>query len=388
MSNDSGPKIPVAKPTLGPEEEAEVLAALRSGWITQGPRVLEFERRFAAAVGAKEAVAVTNGTVALFLGLHVLGIGAEDEVIVPSLSFIATANAIRHTGATPVFAEVDPRTYNLDSRSVESVVSARTRAILVVHQLGLPADLDALGAIAARHELPVVEDAACAVGSRHRGQPIGSGANLACFSFHPRKVITTGEGGMLTTSDPAMAARLRILRHQGMTVSDLERHRSSRVITETYDEVGYNFRLSDLHAAVGLAQLGKLDALLQRRRAIAARYDAAFYDHPTVVPPYLPDYADPNYQSYIVRLRGASAARRNAFLDAMGRRGVATRRGLMAIHLEACYGGAPRASSLRHTEEADAQTVVLPIHGELQAEEQRRVIRAVEESLGESETAS
>ena len=387
MSADSGPKIPVARPTLGPEEEAEVLAALRSGWITQGPRVLEFERRFAAAVGAKEAIAVTNGTVALFLGLHVLGIGAEDEVIVPSLSFIATANAIRHTGATPAFAEVDPRTYNLDSRSVESVVSARTRAILVVHQLGLPADLDALAAIAAKHGLSVVEDAACAVGSRHRGQPIGSGANLACFSFHPRKVITTGEGGMLTTSDPAMAARLRILRHQGMSVSDLERHHASRVITETYDEAGYNFRLSDLHAAVGLAQLRKLDALLQRRRAIAARYDAAFDGHPTVVPPHVPDYADPNYQSYIVRLRGASAARRNAFLDAMGRRGVATRRGLMAIHREACYAGAPRATSLRHTEEADAQTVILPMHGELQTEEQRRVIRAVEESLEESEAA-
>jgi dTDP-4-amino-4,6-dideoxygalactose transaminase len=380
------PRIPVALPSFDEEEERAVRDVLRSGWVTQGPRVAEFERRFAAVVGAAEAVAVSSGTTALFLALHALGIRPGDEVIVPSLSFIASANAIVHCGATPVFADVDPRTYNLDPEAVAGAVTARTRAVLVVHQLGMPADLDLLQAVAARHGLHVVEDAACAVGARWRGRPVGSSGNLAAFSFHPRKVLVTGEGGMITTSDPALAARLRRLRHQGMSVSDVERHQADRVILEEYPEIGWNFRLSDLHAAVGLVQLGKLDRFLAARRAAAARYAAALRDLAPVELPFTPPGAEPNWQSYIVRLRGAGRAGRDRVLDEMHRRGVATRRGLMASHREPCYRGADppgrTAGSLPHTEAAADETMILPVYTDLTEDDQHRVVAALRDAVG------
>jgi dTDP-4-amino-4,6-dideoxygalactose transaminase len=353
--------IPVAKPCFDAEEERLVLEVLRSRWVTQGPRVEEFERRFAEAVGAAEAVAVSSCTSALFLALHVLGIGPGDEVVVPSLSFIASANAIVHAGATPVFADVERRTYNLDPRAVAAAIGPRTRAILVVHQLGLPADLARLEAVARERGVAVVEDAACAVGSKLDGRPIGSSANLACFSFHPRKILVTGEGGMIVTRDAQLAARLRRLRHQGMSVSDLERHRSQQPLPETYPEIGYNFRLSDLHAALGIAQLAKLAGFLARRRQLAARYDAALAELPGVEAPFAPPGAEPSHQSYIVRLRDADAARRNFVLGELQRRGVSTRRGLMASHLEPCHAGARVGGPLPETELAAAQTLLLPI---------------------------
>jgi dTDP-4-amino-4,6-dideoxygalactose transaminase len=375
--------IPLAKPCFGREEEEALVEALRSGWVSQGPRVAEFEERFAAAVDAPEAVAMSSGTTALFLSLLALGIGPGDEVVVPSLSFIATANAVAHCGASPVFADVDPRTYNLDPACVEAALGPRTRAILVVHQLGLPADLDAIEAVARPRGLAVVEDAACALGSRLHGRPVGSSGRLCCFSFHPRKVLVTGEGGMITTGDRAVAERLRRLRHQGMSVSDLERHRAARVITEEYPEVGYNFRLSDLHAALGLAQLPKLPRFLARRRALAARYDEALASLEGVVTPFVPAGCEPNYQSYIVQLAGTERDRRDRLLGAMLRRGIATRRGLMAAHRERAHAGARIAGALPCTEAAEAQTLVLPIFPDLSDEDQERTLRAFGESLAE-----
>jgi dTDP-4-amino-4,6-dideoxygalactose transaminase len=377
-------RIPIARPSFGEEEQRLVSEVLRSGWVTQGPRVEEFERRFAATVGAGDAVAVTSATTGLFLSLHALGIGAGDEVIVPSLSFIASANAIVHCGATPVFVDVDPRTYNLEPDAVRAALTARTRAVMVVHQLGMPADLARIEAIARAAGVQIVEDAACAVGSTYRGLPIGGSGHLAVFSFHPRKVLVTGEGGMITSNDPRLAERLRRLRHQGMSISDVARHQADHVIIEEYGEIGYNFRLSDLHAAVGLAQLPKLAGFVRRRREIAARYAAALRALPALDPPFVPDFAAPNFQSYIVRLRGADEARRNSVLDEMQRRGVATRRGLMAAHLEPCYrgGGARIAGSLRHTEAATAQTMLLPIYADLADDEQDYVIAALREVVG------
>jgi dTDP-4-amino-4,6-dideoxygalactose transaminase len=372
-------RVAVAKPSFDEEEERLVLEVLRSGWVTQGPRVEEFERRFAALVGSADAVAVSSGTTALFLTLHVLGIGAGDEVIVPSLTFIASVNAIVHAGATPVLIDVDPRTYNLDPEAVEAAVTPRTRAIMLVHQLGMPADLDAIDAIGRRHGIHVVEDAACALGSSYKGRPIGGSSNLAAFSFHPRKVVVTGEGGMITTNDAGIAARLRRLRHQGMSISDIERHRADRVINETYPEIGYNCRLSDLHAALGIAQLAKLDLLVARRRAIAAYYGEALRSLPAIEPPFVPDFAEPNYQSYIVRLREGGETERNHVLDEMHRRGIAMRRGLMAVHREAPYRNARIAGSLRHTELATDQTMILPIYAGLRDEEQRYVIESLTE---------
>ena len=381
MSDAPARRVPLTRPTFGEEEERGLLEVLRSGWVTQGPRVEEFEGRFAASVGAREAVAVSSGTAALFLSLRVLGIGPGDEVIVPALTFIASVNSSVHTGAAPVLVDVEPRTWNLDPARVEAAITDRTRAVMLVHQLGFPAALQALQEIADRHGLPLVEDSACAVGSRAHGRPIGASGNPGCFSFHPRKVLVTGEGGMIVVGDPELAARVRRLRHQGMSVSDLDRHRSKRVIVEEYSEVGYNFRLSDLHAAVGLAQLSRLEALVLRRRELAARYDAAFAGHETIAPASPPAHDEPNYQSYIVRLRGFDRERRNNVLDAMQERGIATRRGLMAVHLEPAYRDLRPTQPLPVSEEADAQTVVLPIYAELGDDDLSYVIEQLESVL-------
>ena len=386
-SKGSRSRVQVAKPSFGQEEENLLVETLRSGWVTQGPRVAEFEERFAAVVQARHAVAVSSGTTALFLALRVAGIGPGDEVIVPSLSFIATANAVVHTGATPVFVDIDPRTYNIDPDAAAAAVTARTRALLPVHQLGMPADLDRLQEVAKRHGLVLIEDAACAVGARYYDRPIGSSGNLVCFSFHPRKVLVSGEGGMIVTNDSDQASRLRRLRHQGMSVSDLERSQANRVIIESYPEVGYNFRLSDLHAAVAIGQLRKLDMFLDQRRAIAKHYDRCLAALDGVETPHVPDYAEPNYQSYIVRLRGFDRRLRNRILDEMLRRGVATRRGLMAIHLEACYLGARISGTLEHCEAADAQTMLLPIYPGLSEEDQAHVIHQFEAALDEVKQA-
>lgn len=375
-------RVPVAKPCFDSREEELVVAVLRSGWVTQGPRVLELERRFADVVGAREAVAVSSGTTALSLSLYALGVVPGSEVIVPSLSFIATANAVRHVGATPVFADIDARTYNLDPEEVERLVTPRTRAVMVVHQLGLPADLDAFRALAERHGLALVEDAACAIGARHRGRPIGAGAHVACFSLHARKVVVAGEGGLITTDDTRLAERLRRLRHQGMSISDLDRHAASRVIVESYAELGFNYRLSDLQAAVALAQLEKLDSFLERRRAIAARYDAALAGLPGLERPVTPEWATPNHQSYIVRLIGATRAERDRLMDELLARGVTTRRGLMAAHLEPAYAtGFALRRPLPRTEAAQAQTVVLPMYPGLETADQEYVIDELARAL-------
>ncbi len=380
---DSKRFVALAKPSFSNEEEQAIIEVIRSGWVTQGPKVAEFEERFAETVGADNAVAVTSATTGLFLSLHALGIGAGDEVVVPSLTFIASVNPIVHVGATPVFADVDPRTLNLDPDAFEAALTPRTRAVMLVHQLGLPADLDEIQRRASAHGITIIEDSACALGSAYKGRPIGASQNLNCFSFHPRKLIVTGEGGMMTTPDATLAARLRRLRHQGMSISDVERHNADRVITETYPEIGFNFRMSDLLAAVGLVQLAKLDSFVARRRRIAARYDEAFSELPDITTPHVPDFALPNYQSYIARLNRGDRAIRDALLDAMFRRGVATRRGLMAVHREASYANVKVTGSLEHTEAADAQCFVLPIYQGLSDDDQQYVIDSLCEAIAE-----
>src|SRR5215467_2143536 len=264
--------IPVMRPWLGQEEAAAAAEAVASGWIAQGPRVREFEEAFAAAIGAPHAVAVSSCTAALHLALIAAGIGQGDEVIVPSLSFIATANAVRYVGAQPVFADVDLATQNLTPQTVAPHLTRRTRAVILVDQAGIPADLDAMRALCDPLQVALIEDAACAAGSVYQGRPVGAGAKQAAFSFHPRKLLTTGEGGMLTTSDQTIAARLRRLREHGMDVSAADRHRSQQPMIERYLEVGFNFRMTDVQAAIGLVQLRKLGQMVARRRALARRY--------------------------------------------------------------------------------------------------------------------
>src|SRR5215216_1539801 len=274
--------IAFGRPFFGEEEEQAAAATIRSGWVVGGPRLAQFEQRFAELCGATHAVGTSSWTTGAFLVLKALGIGQGDEVIVPSLTFIASVNVIGHTGASPVFVDIDPRTYNLDPRHVAGKIGSRTKGILPVDQLGLPCEIDAIMELAARHGLFVLQDAACAIGSRFRDRIIGGIAPVTVFSLHARKVLTTGEGGMILTNDEELARRLRRLRHQGMSLTDFERHAANPTTFESYPEIGYNFRMTDIHAAVGLCQLDRLEDLLKRRRDVAMRYATALSNHPFI----------------------------------------------------------------------------------------------------------
>lgn len=368
-------KIPLTRPYVDCSEEQAVIEVLRSGWLTQGDRVEEFERLVAAAVGVPFAVACSSCTTALQVALEVAGIGRKDEIIVPSFSFIATANAVRHVGATPVFADIDLATYNLDPKDVEARITARTRALLPVDQLGMPAEMEAFQSLAARAGLVIIEDAACALGSQSRGKPVGGQAEMTCFSFHPRKVITTGEGGMITTLREEYAEQARRLISHGASVSDLTKHRATSIVVERYPEVGYNFRMTNLQGAVGVAQMQKLDWILARRRALGDRYTAAFRNTPALIPPIASLDAEPNYQTYMLRLTEACPRSRDQVVEGLLARGIAARPGIQPIHLEPCY--AESSLHLPNTELAAATTLIIPLFPQMTEAEQDHVIENV-----------
>lgn len=374
--------IPIAKPTLGEAEAAAAREAILSGWVTQGPQVAAFEREFAAAVGAKHACAVSNCTTALHLALHALGIGPGDEVVTVSHSFIATANVIRYCNARPVFVDIDPHTYNLDPDLLQAAITPRTKAILPVHQIGLPCDLARIVAIADEHRIPVIEDAACAIGSeinwRGRWERIGRPHGLvACFSFHPRKIVTTGDGGMITTSDPELDQKFRLLRQHAMSIPDTVRHQASTVVFEEYPQIGFNYRMTDVQAAIGRVQLAKLPEIMARRIAIADRYAAALDGIPGLLAPQVPDWARTNYQSYAVRVLPEFPISRNELMQRLLAAGISTRRGIMNAHQEPAYAGQPRRAPLGQSESARDQVILLPLFDAMTEADQDRVIEAL-----------
>lgn len=375
--------IPITAPMLDETEAQAAANVVLSGWLSQGPQVAAFEEEFAQRVGAPYACAVSNCTTALHLALLAAGVGPGDEVITVSHSFIATANVVRACGATPVFVDIDPVSYNLDPTRLAAALTPRSRAILCVHQMGMPCDLADILEFARAQGLPVIEDAACAIGSEIRlngaWTPIGAPhADVACFSFHPRKVITTGEGGMLTTRHADWDRRFRLLRQHGMSISDSVRHQTSQVLFEEYPVSGFNYRMTDIQAAIGRRQLQRLPQIIAHRRRRATVYARLLAEIPDVTVPTEPDWARSNWQSYCIRLPDDVDQAR--VMQAMLDRGVATRRGVMCAHLEAAYSGF-RSARLPHSEAAHRRCILLPLYPQMTDEIQKEVVTALRAAL-------
>jgi perosamine synthetase len=374
--------IPISRLSVGQEEAAAAAEVIGSGWIAQGRRVEEFEKKVAGYVGAKHAVAVSSATTGLHLGLIAAGVKPGDEVICPSFSFIATANAIVYAGAKPVFVDIDPQTYNIDTALIEEAITPRTTAIMPASQIGLPADLPEIMRIARKHNLKVVEDAAPSLGAMIGDKRLGCISDFTVFSFDARKILTTGEGGMITTDDDEAAERLRALRAHSASVSMLARHTSTSVVLEGYTELGYNYKLTDIQGAIGVVQMGRIDDIIAERRQLAHRYEESLRNDKRLVLPFEPPGYKHVYQSYIVRLQ--TQRTQLEVMDEVAKYNVATRR-IIACHLEPYYRNMYPDLTLPETEAATQKTLLIPMFVGLSDTEQNRVVEALLQSLGEPE---
>lgn len=382
-------QIPITKPLLGDAELEAVREPIESGWVVQGPRVLEFESRFASFSGSPYAAATSSCTTALHIALAALGVGPGDEVIVPAFTWISTANVVEYLGGTPVFCDVDLETYNIDVTRCEELVTPRTVGIIPVHLFGLAAEIEAVLELAERKGLWVVEDAACGFGCRRRGRHVGTFGAFGAFSFHPRKAITTGEGGMLTTADPELDRLVRSLRDHGASRSDRERHgESGAFLLAEYPYLGFNFRLTDIQGALGCAQMERADWILEQRRRLATRYEELLADVDWLRTPVVPDGDAHGYQAYVCLFASEEPSldnvtelheRRNRLMQALEERGIATRQGTHAVvstqyYMER-YDLVPEqfpAASL-----AERLTLTLPLYPQMTEEEQDFVVSAL-----------
>lgn len=339
--------VPIARTLLSSEEIESVVSCLRSGWLVQGPRVKDFEKKWSNFVGVEHSIAVTSGTTALHLSLAALGFNPGDEAIVPAFTWVSTANVIEHLGGRVVFCDIKLDTFNLDINQLESLVTSKTKAIIPVHLFGLAANMEAVQAVAKQHGLAIVEDAACGFGTRYHGRHVGTFGDTGCFSFHPRKSITTGEGGMITTNDDQLAAKLYRLRDHGASVTDLQRHMGSRpYLLADHLEAGYNQRMTDIQGALGSAQMERAQDIIAKRQQLAKIYDEAFLDlgwlrKPASIPGY-----EHSYQSYACLFEPEPITvdnvksinmQRNSWMDELMQNGVSTRPATHAVHMLSYY---------------------------------------------------
>jgi len=388
--------VPIARTGLTEAEIRSVLEPLRSGWLVQGPKVREFEDAWSAFTGAEHSIAVTSCTTALHLSLAALGFGPGDEAIVPAFTWISTANVVEHLGGSVVFADIDLATFNIDPAGIEALITPRTKAILPVHLFGLAAEMEAINAIAERHGLWVVEDAACGFAATFHDRHVGTLGHTGCFSFHPRKAITTGEGGMITTNDAQLAERLRRLRDHGAAMSDLQRHLGAKpYLLADHPEAGYNQRMTDLQAALGAVQMQRAEAIVDERRSLAATYDAAFADLNWLQTPVAPAGYAHGYQSYPClfepeqvrqalkigdqRLLNAVHERRNTWMEVLQQQGVSTRPATHAVHMLSYYRDKYQLSpdQFPAAQAANDCSISLPLFHGMLAEEQQHVINVV-----------
>ena len=370
--------IPITRLSVGEREALAAADAVRSGWLTSGKRVQQFESMVATYVGAKHAIAVNSCTTAIHLALIAAGVKPGDEVICPSFSFIATANAVLYAGATPVFVDIDPLTYNMSPECIEAALTPRTTAILPVSQIGLAADIPAIMAIARKHGLKVIEDAAPSLGAAIGDDRIGSLSDFTCFSFDARKILTTGEGGMITTADDNAAKRLYAMRAHSASVSTIDRHTTSNVVLENYPEVGYNYKMTDVQGAIGIVQTERINEILAERRRLAERYQSLLGSEDRLGLPQEPKGYRHVFQSYCVRLHTRKT--QVQIMSEIADQGIATRR-IIAIHLEPVYRRLYADLSLPETERATRETLLLPLFVGMTDNEQDQVVNAVKKAL-------
>ncbi len=386
-------RIPITRPSLTAAEAEAVVKVLETGWVSQGPRVAEFEEAFARYVGAGDAVATSSCTTALHLALVCLGIEEGDEVLVPAFTFVATANAVEYCGATPVFVDIDLASFNMDVEQIETKITERTKAIIPVHLFGLSAEMDPIMAIARKHELWVVEDAACALGAWYHGRHVGAFGEMSCFSFHPRKSITTGEGGMLTTRREELARLARSLRDHGASRSDLSRHTGKAgFLLAEFTRLGYNYRMTDIQGAMGCTQMKRLDEMLTERSRRAKFYDDMLAGMGWLQPPVVPEGCRHGYQAYVCLFRPEPPTldnverlhrQRNEVMKRLEAAGIATRQGTHAPVILGYYAqkyGLQRWQ-FPHAYLADRLSLTLPLYVQLTDAEQEFVCQALQEAI-------